>query len=87
MADKKVRIKMTASLFGEDKKDWLKGEIHEASEGYATYLIGRDAAVLAQPTDKSEAVPHGPRPTGLTTASVTTSDPTATTRDPGKAKP
>jgi hypothetical protein len=82
---KKVRVKMAASLFGEDKTDWLKGEIHEATEDYATYLIGREAAVLAQPGDKSEAVPHGPKP--LTTASLTTADPTAVSRDPGKAKP
>jgi hypothetical protein len=84
MADKKIKVKMTASLFGEDKTDWLNGTIHEASEQYAQYLIGREAAVLANPGDKSEAVPHGPPP--LTTASVRTGDPTAESRDPGKAK-
>jgi hypothetical protein len=54
---KTIKVKMKASLFGEDKTDWLKGEIHEATELYGTYLIQRDAARAAQPSDKSEADP------------------------------
>lgn len=71
-----IRVRMTSSLVGEDRQDWHSGEIHEASDFYARYLIGRGAAVLADPE-----TPHL-RSSPLTTASLEHGDPVAAHRDP-----
>jgi hypothetical protein len=66
---------MTASLIGEDRSDWLRGEIHTASDSYARYLIARGAAVLVE---GDEALP----PPALSTKAFIAPDPVATHRDP-----
>ena len=68
---------MTASLVGEDRTDWLTGEVHEATEHYARYLFHRGAAVLA---DEGSIPPAGP----LTTASIRNADPVPVHREPRK---
>lgn len=69
-----VRVRMTASLIGEDRSDWLRGEIHEASDLYARYLVWRGAATVV-----SEESPPSP---SLATASFAAPDPVAQHRDP-----
>lgn len=44
----RVRIRPHQGIVGEDRKDWLAGEEHEASERYARYLIQRGVAELVE---------------------------------------
>jgi hypothetical protein len=68
------KVQMRVALFGEDKTDWLPGEIHEASDHYARYLINREAATLVE--GEVVAAP------ALTTQSFTDRDPKISHRDP-----
>lgn len=64
---------MIAGLVGEDHTDWLPGEVHDASEWYARYLIHRGAAVAV------DALPPAP---ALTTQAVEAPQPVVQHRDP-----
>ena len=45
MADRKtVQVTMVRGVVGENGTDWLPGEDHEASEGFALSLFRRGAA-------------------------------------------
>jgi len=41
---KKKTIMMVGNIAGEDGKDWFSGEVHEATEPFAEYLIRRGKA-------------------------------------------
>ena len=71
-----VRVRMTASLIGEHGNDLFAGQVADVSEWFARYLLGRGAAVLADP----EAPPLRSSP--LTTAHLEHGDPVAAHRDP-----
>ena len=75
-----VRVRMTASLIGEHGNDLFAGQVADVSEWFARYLIGRGAAVLADP----EAPPLRSSP--LTTANLEHGDPVAAHRDPASPK-
>ena len=48
-------IKMVRGVVGEDRTDWLPGEIKTCSDWYAEYLVGRRAAVLVTAVAAKEA--------------------------------
>jgi len=52
-----VRLVMKVSLIGEDRKDWLSGETHDASPGFAQELFARDAADLVEVTEPIRTAP------------------------------
>lgn len=70
------KIKILVSLVGDTGEAWHAGEIHEASVGFARYLVGRGAAVAL------EDLP-APR---LTTQAFQAQESVAQHRDPAKAK-
>jgi hypothetical protein len=50
----KVRINSGRGLVGEDRTDWLPGEVHEASKNYAQHLVHNGAAEFVTDDDRAE---------------------------------
>lgn len=74
-----VHIKMheNAGVHGEDRKDWLGGEVHECSLGFARHLVTRGLASIIEPAAAianrgGAVIEHG--------------DPAIETRDPAPMK-
>jgi hypothetical protein len=66
----KVGINSGRGLVGEDRTDWLPGEVHEASKNFATQLVHNGAAEFV--TDDARAE----------TPAVESRDPDPEHRDP-----
>lgn len=76
-----IRVRMVSDLVGENGRDWLVGEIHEATPHFARHLFYRGAAVLAD-EGQPPSLPAGP----LTTAAIRNADPVPVNREPPRRK-
>lgn len=53
----KIRMLPGHGIVGEDRKDWLEGEVHQASALYAAYLVWRRIAEIVEDPPLSDATP------------------------------
>lgn len=75
----KVQIVMRGGVVGEDQKDWLADEAHEATPAFARDLVKRSLAFYATEEDAEAAEGVGRNPGGVL---IVNADPAVKSRDP-----